>query len=273
MSSIVEHYKEIHNTLELKLFRTLQEYLAAAGQILPAGFDLSDVQRMLDVACGSGKWVLDVAQKYPNSYVIGIDNNKLAIDFANILTNTYRIENAAFLMGDMHNMEKMRDEGFDVVHAPFLAPAVQTQFWPAVLQELLRVCRPGGKIIWTEATFPTTNSRACSHWCELMTRAITQSGYTPNVTGYMERLLSDVHCSNLQRIETCIDISAGTALNTRIYQDIAELLYLIMPFLSDKKVAREQQKDDICREAVIDLYDEIFRGQWTLVTVTGEKSL
>lgn len=272
MSKILEHYEEIHRTLEQQLFRALQDYLSEQGQLLPDGFDRSDVWQILDVACGTGQWVRDVANKFPDIEVVGLDSNAEAINFAHILTNTGRIGNAAFMLGDMHQMVEIPDSSFDVVHARFLAPVVQTRLWPAILQELLRVCRPGGKIVWTEATFPATNSPACFQWCELMQQAITQSGYTPNVTRHMERLLGDVNCCHVQRIEICIDISAGTVFNTRIYHDAAELLSLIQPFLSRKNVASTEKIDRICGEAIIDLYDDSFRGQWVLVTAVCEKA-
>ncbi|MEO8971870.1 MAG: class I SAM-dependent methyltransferase [Ktedonobacteraceae bacterium] len=272
MSKVIEHYEEIHRTLEQQLFRALQEYLLEQGQLLPDGFDRSDVWQILDVACGTGQWVRDVANKYPDIEVVGLDINAEAINIAHILTNTWRIENAAFTVGDMQRMVEIQDNSFDVVHARFLAPVVQTRLWPAVMQELLRVCRPGGKLVWTEATFPATNSPACFQWCELMQQAIVQSGYTPIVTRYMEQLLSDVNCRNIQRSETCIDISAGTAFNTCIYRDAATLLSLIQPFLSRKNVASTEKIDRICREAIIDLYDESFRGQWVLVTMMGVKA-
>ncbi|HLJ35011.1 MAG TPA: class I SAM-dependent methyltransferase [Ktedonobacteraceae bacterium] len=273
MGSIVEHYQEIHRTLEQQLFRALQDYLVEQGRLLPDGFDRSEVWQILDIACGTGQWVRDVANKFPDIEVVGLDINAEAIDIAHILTNTGRIENAAFMVGDMLRMMEIQDNSFDVVHARFLAPVVQTRLWPAVLQELLRVCRPGGKIIWTEATFPATNSPACFQWCELMQQALVQSGYTPIVTRYMERLLGDVSCCNIQRSETCIDISAETAFNKRIYRDAALLLSLIQPFLSHKNVASTEKIDRICREAIIDLYDDSFRGQWVLVTVTCEKRM
>ncbi len=144
--------------------------------------------------------------------------------------------------------------------------------WPAVLQELLRVCRPGGTIIWTETTFPTTNSPACRQWCEFMHAAIVQSGYTPDVTPYMERLLSDINYYHIQRSETCIDISAGTAFNERIYRHAATLLSLLQPLLLHKNVASMEKMNNLCRNTIIDLYKESFRGQWVLVTITCEKS-
>lgn len=272
MHRMIEHAQEIHHTLEQQVFRALQDYVLEQGRLLPIDFDRSHVWHMLDVACSTGQWVRDVARTYPDIEVVGLDTNIEAIDFAQMLAHTGRIENAVFIPGNMFAMKEIQDNSFDVVHARFLALTMQTHLWPAVLQELLRVCRPGGKIIWSETTFPTTNSSACRQWCELMQSAITQSGYTPNVTPYMERLLSDIYCCHIRRSETCIDISAGTAFNERIYRDAAALLSLLQPFLSHKNVASTEKIDNLCHEAIIDLYGESFCGQWVLVTMTCEKA-
>lgn len=272
MHRTITYTQEIQHTLEQQLFRALQDYLVEQGQLLPTSFDRSDVWHILDIACGTGQWVRDVARTYPDIEVVGLDTNTGSIEYAQMLADTGHIENAMFLPGNMFAMTEILDNSFDVVHARFLALSVQTHLWPAVLQELLRVCRPGGQLIWMEATFPTTNSPSYLQWCALMQSAIIQSGYTSNVTPYMERLLNDSNCRHIRRSETCIDISEGTAFNERIYRDAATLLSLLQPFLSRKNVASTEKLADLCQEAIIDLYKASFRGQWVLVTMTCEKA-
>lgn len=272
MHRVIEHSWDIQSTLEQQLFRALQDYLVEQRRLLPDNFDRSEVWRMLDVACGTGQWVRDVARSYPDIEVVGLDSNVEVIGYARMLATTSRLENAAFVPGDMFAMREIRDNCFDVVHARFLALAVQTRLWPVVLQELVRVCRPGGTIIWTEATFPTTNSRACCQWCALTQEAITRSGYTANVTSYMERLVNDTGCCHVQRRETSIDIAAGSAFNQRTYRDVVTLLSLLEPFLASVHGCNGEQITDLCRDAIIDLYDEAFKGEWVLKTVTCEKA-
>src|SRR5713226_8941398 len=59
--------------------RQLREFL---GDILPKSLDLSNVHRVLDVACGVGGWVFDMARRHPAMQVIGIDKSQYFIEQA-----------------------------------------------------------------------------------------------------------------------------------------------------------------------------------------------
>ena len=43
------------------------------GGLFPAGIDPSQVHTVLDLACGPGSWVLDVAYEYPAIEIVGTD--------------------------------------------------------------------------------------------------------------------------------------------------------------------------------------------------------
>ncbi len=272
MPRTMAHSQEIYHTLELQVFRALQDYLVEQGELLPVGFDRSNVWQMLDVACGTGQWVREVAWMYPDIEVVGLDTSAEAIAYAQMLAHTSHIDNAVFLQGNMFAMNELQDNSFDLVHARFLALSVQIHLWPVVLQELHRVCRPGGTIIWTETTFPTTGNPGCHQWCELMQEVIVQFGYTPNVTPYMQRLLNDTGCCRVQKRETSLDISASSPFNQRIYRDLVALLTLLEPVLASAHSPGRERITNISRDAIIDLYDESFQGEWALTTVMCEKA-
>lgn len=67
--------------------------------------------RVLDIACGSGVWVLDMASTYPDSQFYGID-------FACIFPNTIKPPNTTFHQGDLLDPEGFPypDEFFDYIH-------------------------------------------------------------------------------------------------------------------------------------------------------------
>ncbi|GAA5806241.1 hypothetical protein HPULCUR_011772 [Helicostylum pulchrum] len=86
--------------------------------------------RVLDVACGSGVWVLDMATAYPDSQFYGID-------FACIYPNTIKPANTTFHHGDLLDPEGFPypDEYFDYIHMRLF-----------VLSEINRVLKPGGYV-------------------------------------------------------------------------------------------------------------------------------
>src|ERR1700730_8118778 len=52
------------------------------GGVLPEHADPTSFRRVLDVACGSGGWVIDTAQAFPTMSVFGIDISQQMIEYA-----------------------------------------------------------------------------------------------------------------------------------------------------------------------------------------------
>lgn len=207
--------------------------------------------------------------------VVGLDRQEEVVEQARHLSNLWRLDNTAFLVGDMHHMEAIEDNSFDLIHARFPGPAVAPQHWPSLLQECLRVCRVGGMLAWTEAAFPTTSSAACLHWWQWMQQAIFRLGYTPDVTPYMERLLRDVgyiDSVQVRHVETVLDISVDTPFHTHVYRHISSLLDATKPLLLRTEVADKQELDAVCQQIIIDVYSDPFQATWTLTTLLVQKA-
>ncbi|KAG2203776.1 hypothetical protein INT47_012709 [Mucor saturninus] len=97
--------------------------------------------RVLDVACGSGVWVLDMASSYPDSQFYGID-------FACIFPNTIKPPNTTFHQGDLLDPEGFPypDEFFDYIHMRLVYNCFSPADLKTVLNEINRVLKPGGYV-------------------------------------------------------------------------------------------------------------------------------
>ncbi|KIX00322.1 uncharacterized protein Z518_10461 [Rhinocladiella mackenziei CBS 650.93] len=103
-----------------------------------------------DVACGNGIWALDMARDYPQAHFTGIDISpqQFPPKFTwprNVTMETYDI------------FQPMPDRyigRFDIVHVRFIMGAVYSQNKNWVLQNILKLLKPGGFIQWTDATVP-----------------------------------------------------------------------------------------------------------------------
>lgn len=97
-------------------------------------------QRVLDVACGSGTAALVAARRYCE--VTGIDYVPALIERAEIRARAEGLD-ADFRVGDAQGLP-FPDDSFDVVLSVYGVQFVADQDRAA--RELLRVCKPGGKI-------------------------------------------------------------------------------------------------------------------------------
>ncbi|CAG8577341.1 1967_t:CDS:2 [Funneliformis caledonium] len=102
--------------------------------------------KVLDVACGSGTWLLDLSTNYENSHFSGLD-------FQAIYPQEIKPPNLDFIKADILDGLPFPDNEFDFVHQDTLTYDLQRNQWDFVLSELIRITKPGGFIEITELYF------------------------------------------------------------------------------------------------------------------------
>ena len=123
---------------------------------------LKQPARILDVGCGTGLWAYELCAEFHDAQVVGLD----LMPSKRPWPATYRFVRANLLTG-----LPFADERFDFVHQSLLAWAVPVKSWQVVVQDLVRVVRPGG---WVELVESTTEfepaGAAMKRLCELLDR-------------------------------------------------------------------------------------------------------
>ncbi len=114
--------------------------LVAIGEQLCEAVDLRSGEKVLDVATGSGNTALSAARRFCE--VTGIDYVPELIEQANSRAQAERL-GVSFEVGDAENLP-YADASFDVVLSTLGVMFTPDQEKAA--GEMLRVCRPGGKI-------------------------------------------------------------------------------------------------------------------------------
>lgn len=105
---------------------------------------LRDPRAILDVACGTGRWAIEMASLFPQASVVGFDMTPLSSDAGATQSAGH---NFTFVQGNMFEGLPFPDDSFDLVHQRLVTVAVPTNQWLPQAQELMRVTRPGG---WVE---------------------------------------------------------------------------------------------------------------------------
>ena len=73
---LVPAMRLLENESEIARLMSLHQNLSMwTGGALPPTLDVSKVKRVLDIGCGVGAWVHEVARDYPQTQVVGIDSN------------------------------------------------------------------------------------------------------------------------------------------------------------------------------------------------------
>lgn len=137
------------------------------------------VRTILDVGCGTGRWVLEMARAFPEARVYGVD-----LEWS---TPPQKLPpNVSFQQCNVLEGLPYERETFDFVHQRFLAMGVPAAKWSVLLAELLRVTAPGGWIELLEGgdTFVNTGP-ALSLLIKWYRQACRSGGYDP---GMVDRL-------------------------------------------------------------------------------------
>ncbi|KZT09627.1 S-adenosyl-L-methionine-dependent methyltransferase [Laetiporus sulphureus 93-53] len=94
---------------------------------------------ILDVGTGSGSWAIDMAKEFPHCDVVGVDLAPPRLDGRELPINC-RFELDDANLGFSHYRDC-----FDVVHARAISAGIRD--FPALLEELASVLRPGGMLL------------------------------------------------------------------------------------------------------------------------------
>src|SRR5215472_2285744 len=193
-----------------------------------------NMQSILDVGCGSGGWVLDVAHTYPDRTVVGIDISRTVVDYNRAQAMVQRLDNVAFKVMDALQPLQFEIGTFDLVNVRFATAFVPRGQWTPFLQNCLHVLRPAGILRVTEGEIAgLTNSPACEQMHSWVAHVLHAKGYGFSHDGshigtlpMLGLLLREAGCVNREFMPHMLDFSTGTALYDSQYQN-----YMVWPLL------------------------------------------
>jgi SAM-dependent methyltransferase len=99
--------------------------------------------KVLDLGCGDGTTALPAARL--GADVLGVDIASNLVDAGNRRAKEEGLENLTFQQGDASDLAELHDRSFDLVVSIFGAMFAPKPF--DVAQEMVRVTRPGGRIV------------------------------------------------------------------------------------------------------------------------------
>jgi ubiquinone/menaquinone biosynthesis C-methylase UbiE len=124
-------------------FTRISASMRESGEVLVAALGIAAGLKVLDVGCGDGTTAIPAARL--GADVVGVDIARNLVDAGNRRAKEAGLPNVRFQEGDASNLEGIPDGGFDLVVSIFGAMFAPRPF--DVAKELVRVTRPGGRIV------------------------------------------------------------------------------------------------------------------------------
>jgi ubiquinone/menaquinone biosynthesis C-methylase UbiE len=247
------------------------------GGVLPEQADPTIFQRVLDVGCGPGGWIIEAARTYPTMSLVGIDISQRMIKYARTQAETQQVsDRVEFRVMDALRTLEFANASFDLVNVRFGVSYLRTWDWPEFLLELLRVTHPEGIIRITDIEIGTQSSSPAlmRHW-ETLVCAFYRAGHlftqeSTGLVGHLARLLDQYGCDQVQTKAYAIECQAGTAEGKAYCEDTVLAFQTVRPFIQKWNCACPDHEANYQR-ALDEMKRPDFFATMNLVTTWGSK--
>ena len=267
----------------------LQDDLVTAemGGPLPEQDNPDTFRRILDVACGTGGWLIEAAKTYPNIHkLVGVDVNTHLIDYARKRAQEEGVnDRVEFMEMDALLVLEFPKGYFDLVNVRFGTSFMRTWNWPKLLKETQRVTRPGGIVRLSEYERFTSNDPATIRMCQYAGEAFFSAGHlfteakkgenyiecTVGVAHDLERLLDQYGVKNIQVRRSVQECPAGTPEGESFAHDLRLGFRGIVPFMRKWRGLPDDYEASF--QAMTDAMQQPdYMVSWSVLTAWGMKT-
>ncbi|WP_138990109.1 class I SAM-dependent methyltransferase [Larkinella sp. C7] len=124
-------------------FTQIAATMRESGEKLVADLNITRDLHVLDLGCGDGTTAIPEAKR--GATVLGVDIARNLVEAGNRRAKAEGLTNCTFQEGDATDLQELEDERFDLVVSIFGAMFAPKPF--EVAKEMVRVTRPGGRIV------------------------------------------------------------------------------------------------------------------------------
>ncbi len=241
--------------------------------------EIAGLHNVLDLACGPGGWVLDVAFALPDVEVAGVDISRAMIDYANARARSQGLTNASFGVMDITRPLDFADGAFDLVNARLLVAVLRREAWAPFIAEATRILRPGGILRLSEAVDAgTSNSPALQRLGALGSQVLLRNGYgfsvdesSLDMTFVLPHLLRTAGYQDVHYHANALEFSYGTEAWADFYRN-SEIVYLLaQPMFVKLGLISQEEGEQLHQQMLQEMQASDFCGMSHGVTVWGKK--
>ena len=124
-------------------FTRIADSMRESGEALVKGLGITKSLKVLDLGCGDGTTARPAARL--GADVLGVDIARNLVEAGNKRAEEQGLTNCKFQVGDACDLHELEDQSFDLVVSIFGAMFAPKPF--DVAREMVRVTRPGGRIV------------------------------------------------------------------------------------------------------------------------------
>ncbi|HEY3993343.1 MAG TPA: class I SAM-dependent methyltransferase [Ktedonobacteraceae bacterium] len=256
----------------------IQDRLVTAlmGGVLPEQPDSARFERVLDVGCGTGGWLIDMAEAHPESaLLIGVDISSKMVAYGREQAAAHNLgKRVEFHVMDALRMLEFPTNFFDLVNMRFGTGYLRKWDWSKLLSEFRRVARPGSLVRVSETdVMVKSTSPALTRLFGLQLEALYNAGHLFNaeqqgVTTELASLLERAGFDNIQTRSFPTEYHAGTQQTEYLIEDFTHIFRVSLPFLR-KWLRVPEDYDELYQQMLSEIHQPDFVASGDLVTAWG----
>ncbi|KAG0740013.1 hypothetical protein G6F57_010653 [Rhizopus arrhizus] len=222
--------------------------------------DLDKGVKILDLGCGPGTWIMDMATEYPNSEFIGID-------MCDVFPNNIRPVNVTFKIVNILEGLPFEDDTFDMANLTLFILALKKDQWIPLLKEIKRVIKPGGLFLSRELY-----GNEFIQWAsQVFTERLIERDQEPCIADKMKEFIQNTGLEIVCYTKKHTYPGRPDHLNREFLWDIKNIFKNCQPFLQDHLNLTSQQYPDFL-EQVVKECQKSPEPRWDVVSILSKKS-
>ncbi|HTK06336.1 MAG TPA: class I SAM-dependent methyltransferase [Ktedonobacteraceae bacterium] len=257
----------------------VQDHLLTIGMggVLPEQRDPTAFSHVLDVGCGTGGWLIELAKTTPTCIrLVGVDPSLTFIEYARVRAEAEQVsDRVEFHVMDALRMLEFPNASFNLVNHRFATSWLRTWDWPKLLQEYQRVSRPGGVIRVTEPELVAKSNSPAGllRLSALFLQAFYQAGHLFTLTGEgvtseLARLLRQHGLQEVQTRACTLEYPAGSLERQRFLEDLKLIFRNVLPFLR-KWTHVPENYEELYQQMLSEIQRPDFIATMNLLTAWG----
>jgi SAM-dependent methyltransferase len=195
--------------------------------------------RILDVACGTCIWGMEVLQQFPQAHLDNLDIDTILFkrfleSLSPEMKKRFPLQRFRFIQADARKALPFEDGSYDFTHARFPDAFLSWELWPRFLRELVRVTKPDGwvevvasGVFWFQIPFP-----AGEELLQASLELTARLNIAPEGGAHLIRFLREIGVTHLQ---SRVDIAGRTTKQRLLlHKDLYSMLSVGKEFFCEK---------------------------------------
>ena len=195
---------------------------------------------ILDVACGTGRWVFEMARRFPHATVCGFD-----LQPPSFMQHTDLPPNCFLLQGDALQRYPYDDRSFDFTMVRANSAFTPRARWQDRVSEITRVTREGGWIEIRDFDVVISESPAVSQLTRLFTQLAEKLKIYPGVGPHLSHILHQAGLRNVRSLSRHVQhiprtIGSGSSGGQLMIVDYLALLEKVTDRIVEMRLATKE---------------------------------